>query len=625
MNPSPNDKKDKSEETVVELKYQKTLTLPLIKIGLVAYSCFSIYFYVVGVYFESLIFFGMTITTAVSWFLAYRIRDIRQLTLLKRVGGFISFFLLATAIVSGLFTNYFYIAFPWVFLFPMAAAIFVGGYAGIFATALYCLFMALIILNLNFPELTATDVRYLRYHSSLALIALMLVAAVSERSRVRVRNYLLKARNQYRQAEALQRDTNSELKREIDMRLESESALAQSEHRYRALFEESMVSLLEEDWSAVKARLDEMVQQDGPDLEAYFHKNPSEVERLMALIRIKAVNRAALELYEASSMPALVSNIRSVLPRDTQVYMQSRFCDLYRQGRYDVQITAQALSGRRLHLLVGCTIPVGYEQSWEKVFTSIYDITERVDMEEEKKRVERRLQEAGKVQSIASLASGIAHQFNNVLTAILGNLDLLEIGPQEPDMKKRYLRSLRSHADRLGGLTKQLLAYAAGGKYQAQNISINDLVRNLIRTTKICRKPDIRITTRFEKDVHLTDSDPTQISSALEAVLINAVEAMPDGGEVVISTRSELIAQRPKDADNLLSPGTYAVITITDHGSGMDEETRQRVMEPFFSTKFLGRGLGMAAADGIVRNHNGLIEIDSAIGQGTRVVIYLPG
>ncbi|MBI5895650.1 MAG: hypothetical protein HZB24_06485 [Desulfobacterales bacterium] len=147
----------------------------------------------------------------------------------------------------------------------------------------------------------------------------------------------------------------------------------------------------------------------------------------------------------------------------------------------------------------------------------------------------------------------------------------------------------------------------------------------MLKTSKLARNPAIQITTRFEEGLRLTGGDLTQIRSVLEAVLANAVEAMPNGGEVVIATHGQKLDEGPKGPDGPLAPGRYAVITVADQGTGMDEETRQRIFEPFFSTKFVGRGLGMAAADGIVRNHDGLIEVKTALNQGTQVMIYLPG
>ena len=131
--------------------------------------------------------------------------------------------------------------------------------------------------------------------------------------------------------------------------------------------------------------------------------------------------------------------------------------------------------------------------------------------------------------------------------------------------------------------------------------------------------------THFEEEVSLSGADNTQIRTVLEAVLANAVEAMPNGGDVLIATCYRMLAEGPKGPDGALPAGLYAAITIADQGVGMDEEACRRIFEPFFSTKFVGRGLSMAAAYGIVRNHDGMIEVRSAPAKGTQVTIYLPG
>ncbi|MBI5552136.1 MAG: hypothetical protein HY911_11575 [Desulfobacterales bacterium] len=624
MNTVTNNETPLSDQGIVDIKYQKNLNMPLIVIGFPVFLCFSIYMFLRGDNLQALFFLGLALTASTSLILSYRIRDLKQLTLLKQVGAFLTFGLLAASILTGLFTKDIYFSYPWIFFYPITIAIFVGGRPGIIGSALYCAATAIAIMYLEYPHWTASYIQDFRLNSILTLIILLLVAAVSENARLRMRNHLLEARNQYRQAEAWQRRTNLELKSEIEMRLESEKALAQSERRYRALFEESAISLWEEDWSAIKAHLDKLPPEAGNDLEAYLKGHPDQVTQMTLLLRVTAVNRATLKLYAADSMPHLVRNIRTVLPSDLETFMRRRIAGIYHGGQVEDQTTMQTLEGRGRHLLITSAVPAGFEHSWEKVFSSVYDITERVAVEEDRKRMDRQLHHTRQIQAVASLAGGIAHQFNNALAVIWGNLDLLELDPQGPQPKNRFLGSLRASTERMRSLTEQLLAYARGGKYQPGDIAINKLIQDLLTAGKAFRKPGIAITTRFEEGLRLTGGDATQIRNVLEAVLANAVEAMPQGGEVVIDTRGQVIATEPA-GDAPLRPGRYVLITVTDQGVGMDEETLRRIFEPFFSTKFVGRGLGMAAVDGIVRNHDGRIEVQSALGQGTRVTIHLPG
>jgi signal transduction histidine kinase len=457
------------------------------------------------------------------------------------------------------------------------------------------------------------------------LVSLLGMAYIAERTRVRVQKDLFIARNNFQMAEERQRAINAELQNEIQLRIQSEKALTQSESRYRALFEESAVSLWEEDWSKVKSYLDELPQEAVDDLFAYLKQNPKVLEQCIGLIQVTAVNRATLNLYAADSAKTLLKNISVILPSQIASYMLERVVSLYLNRRYDAEHNAQTLNGRPLSLLISSTVPAGYEDSFQRVFTSVYDITERVAMDQEKKRVEQQLQQARQMQAVATLAGGIAHQFNNALAVIFGGLELIESADANDQKNKSFFESLQSSANRMSRLTDQLLAYAHGGKYQPKNFSANDLIHDILKSDRIKPAPSIRISTELAADIHPACGDVTQIKMVVEAVLANALESFSNGGEITISTYNQDVGEESLNGNgNTLAPGNYAVMSVKDTGVGMDQETRQRIFEPFFTTKFFGRGLGMAAAYGIVTNHDGMITVESAPQKGTRVNIYLP-
>jgi len=243
--------------------------------------------------------------------------------------------------------------------------------------------------------------------------------------------------------------------------------------------------------------------------------------------------------------------------------------------------------------------------------------------QENYKRSEERQRQARQMQAIATLAGGIAHQFNNALSAIYGNVKLIEMEPHA-DATVKFTESMLKSADRMRTLTEQLLAYARGGKYLPRNFLINDLVREVLDSDRIQLEPSLKVHLDLAPDLFTTRGDITQIGIVIEAVLSNALESMDANGELTIRTCNQYIPLTDPTAPPGLPPGRYAHIDIQDNGAGMDEQTRQRIFEPFFTTKFFGRGLGMAAAYGIIQNHGGSITVDSAPGQGTRVHIYLP-
>jgi two-component system cell cycle sensor histidine kinase/response regulator CckA len=273
--------------------------------------------------------------------------------------------------------------------------------------------------------------------------------------------------------------------------------------------------------------------------------------------------------------------------------------------------------------LVFVRIEATASASGQECRAAVTDITERQRAEEEGKKLEFQLRQAQKMESIATLAGGIAHQFNNVLTVITVNLDLLEMDSGDKTIID-YVNPMKDAASRMAQLTGQLLAYARGGRYQAKTISLSDLVRNTLPLLQHTLKSSVFVETDLPHDVSSVRVDLTQMQMVLSAILSNSSEAIEKEGHVRISCRNEVVTEeRAKDSPGL-KPGPCVSLTIEDNGKGMDEATRSRVFEPFFTTKFQGRGLGMAAAYGIIKNHDGWISVESELGKGTTVRIYLP-
>ena len=240
------------------------------------------------------------------------------------------------------------------------------------------------------------------------------------------------------------------------------------------------------------------------------------------------------------------------------------------------------------------------------------------------KRIEKRTAELNKLKAINTLAGGIAHQFNNALFGITGNLDLIEMDlPDNADIT-RYIRQMKGSVDRMTKLTEQLLAYSRGGKYQAKTISLNAFVENVLPLIQHGIDDSIKIETDLLTDVLNINADPVQMQMIFSAILTNASEAIAGEGHIRIRTRAEEIDDEFVKYHSALKPGYHAYLEVDDNGKGMDNEIRSRIFEPFFTTKSPGRGLGMAAAYGVVKNHNGWISVYSEAGRGTVVRIYLP-
>ena len=243
----------------------------------------------------------------------------------------------------------------------------------------------------------------------------------------------------------------------------------------------------------------------------------------------------------------------------------------------------------------------------------------------ESKRLQAQLLETRKTEAIATLAGGIAHQFNNALSSITGHTGLLEMDYPEDAKIMDYTKAMKQSAHRMARLTSQLLAYARGGKYNPQPISLSELVEGALPSIQHNLDPAVRMESDLPPDLLNVKVDRTQMQMVLSAIVANSNEAIEPPGRIRISTKNiEIDHGFIKDHPGL-KPGPHVCLSIEDDGKGMDEETKERIFGPFFTTHFIGRGLGMPAAYGIVMNHNGVITVDSEPGKGTTVSIYLPG
>ena len=252
------------------------------------------------------------------------------------------------------------------------------------------------------------------------------------------------------------------------------------------------------------------------------------------------------------------------------------------------------------------------------------NIIERMRAREEKERLEAQLQQAQKMKSIGTLAGGIAHKFNNSLMGIMGHIELLKMNLPEDEGRNKSLETMNIAGHRMSRLTDQLLAYAEGGKYQPKNLKIDDFVIETLPILEHDLNPTVRVETHFQKDISFINADNTQMQMVLSAILSNSNEAIEDMGLIRITAENKDVDEDFTIQLPGLKPGAYVCLTVEDDGKGMDEETKDGIFEPFFTTKFQGRGMGMAAVYGIVKNHDGWVSVDSELGRGTKVQIYLP-
>ncbi len=276
----------------------------------------------------------------------------------------------------------------------------------------------------------------------------------------------------------------------------------------------------------------------------------------------------------------------------------------------------QAKDGSRVPVMVGAaSLEDGHWIAW------VLDLTEH-------RKLEERLRQAAKAESIGLLAGGVAHDFNNLLTIIMGNVNLAQTGLPESSRGRTALENALRAGERAADLTRQLLAYAGKGHFIVRPGDVSEAVRaisSLFRSTAP-RAVDFRI--ELASDLPPVSMDATQIQQLAMNLAINAVESIGDvPGFVHVTTSVARLSEEDIETMGLgadLAPGPHVCLEVTDNGCGMDAETRQRIFDPFFTTKFAGRGLGLAAAAGIVKAHHGGVVVTSAPGQGSTFQVFLP-
>jgi len=319
-------------------------------------------------------------------------------------------------------------------------------------------------------------------------------------------------------------------------------------------------------------------------------------------------------------------NNRECTEKETAKRLYKTFNRVYKTGKptriVDFEIMRKDVTRR--HVEASVSLMKDLEGNATGFRGIVRDITSRKKAEKEKINLESQLLQAQKMEAIGTLAGGIAHNFNNLLMGIQGNtsLMLLDIPSDHPHYERLTTieKSVRSGSK----LTSQLLGYARGGRYEVKPISINHSITETSATFAMTRK-DITLHHDLEQDLAGVKADRGQMEQVILNIYVNAAEAMPQGGDLFVTTRN-ISHTEITGKSYTMKPGTYILLTIKDTGIGMDKHTQEKVFDPFFTTKGLARGtgLGLASVYGIMKAHAGYIDVESYKGTGTTFFLYLP-
>ena len=328
--------------------------------------------------------------------------------------------------------------------------------------------------------------------------------------------------------------------------------------------------------------------------------------------RVVYANSAAVKLF---AVP--LENLLSANPQDLfDDVFTSRIAALMNRDTKKMPVVGLSrpleLNGRQIVIR---SFPVKGEA--DTTILLITDVTDQRDLEYQ-------LQHVRRMDAIGNLAGGIAHNFNNLLMGIQGNVSILIQDKKMGDPGFDELAGIERCIDSGAKLTRQLLSFAKGGRYSLGLEDVNDIVEKSSSMFARTRK-EIHVEQHLEEDLVMAEADAAQIELALMDLYVNAWHAMSNGGTLTVSTANIILKDSFVKPYNL-TPGSYLKISVADTGSGMDEKSIERIFEPFYTTRPMGEGtgLGLASVFGIIKKHKGIITVDSQVGRGSTFSIYLP-
>lgn len=389
--------------------------------------------------------------------------------------------------------------------------------------------------------------------------------------------------------------SNAELQQEVHQHRQTQDELRTSEDKFRALVE----NISDIVWEV--------------DTEFHFTYVSPSIEEVLGYAPADILGRTPFEFMPQNEVARVRPRLEELF-RTREGFAQLSSIHLHRCGREVVLETSGSPSFDSAGRLVGYR---GVDR----------DITERQRAEEERKQIQEQLQQSQRMEAIGQLASGVAHDFNNILTGITGYADVLRIrAPKDPPVQD-LITGILSSADRAAAVVRQLLTLASRARAEDEVVDVHESVRNTEKLLRHSIDKRIVIQTRLHAGRSCVRADSSLVESMLVNLGVNARDAMPKGGTLTFSTSvlEETLVDSVLGA-RAMSSGPFIRIRVEDTGEGMDDKAMGRIFEPFYSTKKQGRGtgLGLATVYGAVMQYHGVIDVHSTPGEGTRFDVYLP-
>jgi PAS domain S-box-containing protein len=386
---------------------------------------------------------------------------------------------------------------------------------------------------------------------------------------------------------------NQALKEQIVEREQAETSLRESEQRFRLLGE----GILDQVWTA----------------------NP--------VGQLDYVNGRTLRYFGRTLAEGMKQGWQDVVhPEDLPVCAEHWTRSLQTGENYEVEFRLRRADGTYRWHLARATAGRDPDGQIIKWFGTNTDIDDRKQAEEALRQSEEQLRQSQKMESIGTLAGGVAHDFNNLLTIILGNtqLALSRLEPQSPT--RQSLVEIEKAGNRAATLTRQMLTFSRFQRLELRTINLNDTINEIMKLVQRIIGADVEVRFNMAGNLSPVFADPAQIEQVVMNLAVNARDAMSGGGLLVIATDNIILDENYCHLYPDCHPGSYTQLTVSDTGTGMSAQTKERIFEPFFTTKEAGKGtgLGLSMVYGIVKQHDGLIQVSSELGHGTTFKIYLP-
>jgi PAS domain S-box-containing protein len=415
---------------------------------------------------------------------------------------------------------------------------------------------------------------------------------------------------------------------DVTRRVQQERTLLESEVFHRTLFEESPIGIVIQNFSGIEAPLKRLRAAGVKDLRDYLLGHPDEVVQLARHVRIIQVNQATADLYRAPGPEQMVGPLhKTFLQNDHQHFIDQVIAFSSGQDCYEGEARNRDYTGNPLDLMIRKVVINRSENGLSKVLATLIDITPMKAAEKDRSVLMLQLQQAQKMEAIGTLAGGVAHDFNNILSIILGNAELSMADIDRRHPAHRHVEEIGKACLRAKEIVQQLLGFSRKSEQQYEPIHLLPLVKEALTFMRAAIPATIDIQSALSAADDIIRADATQVHQIMINLMTNASHAMEEtGGSLSVQVDNVTLASTLQDVVLPVPAGRYVRIVVGDTGKGIPEETIGRIFDPYFTTKAFGKGTGMglAVVHGIIQNYAGGIALSSRPGEGTRFTLYLP-